>query len=70
MCGIASSRKQVKKMKYDSNTPVKVLPGVGPSRAEALARLGITTFGQLVRHFPRGYQFRGNVKKLSDAAPG
>lgn len=57
-------------MKYDSNTPVKVLPGVGPSRAEALARLGITTLGQLVRHFPRGYQFRGNVKKLSDASPG
>ena len=57
-------------MQYSEDSPVKLLPGVGPARVQALERLGITTFGQLIRHFPRGYQFRGNVKKLSDAVPG
>ena len=57
-------------MQYSEDSPVKLLPGVGPARVQALERLGITNFGQLVRHFPRGYQFRGNVKKLSDATPG
>ncbi len=57
-------------MQYIFTTPVKYLPGVGEVRAQALAKLGITTVGQLAYHFPRGYQFRGNVKPLAGASVG
>ena len=33
-------------------TPVTYLKGVGPRRAELLARLGITTAGDLLMHVP------------------
>ncbi|MCK6485932.1 MAG: ATP-dependent DNA helicase RecG [Phycisphaerae bacterium] len=34
------------------DTPVQYLPGVGPKRAAALAKLGIATAGDLLLHFP------------------
>lgn len=46
--------------------PVTVLPGVGPVRAKAYLRLGIETCDDLVYHFPRGYENRGDVKLLSE----
>ncbi len=46
------------------------MKGVGESRAKALAKLGITTVGQLLYHFPRAYEFRGNVKLLTEAESG
>lgn len=52
------------------NSPVKNLPGVGDARAKQLARLGITDAGGLLRHFPRAYQHRGDVKLLSDVPDG
>ena len=52
------------------NTPVKNLYGVGEKRAEALARMGIFTALDLVRHFPRGYEMRGNVKTVKEACDG
>jgi len=52
------------------NTEIQYMHGVGEKRAAALAKLGIQTVGQLLYHFPRGYQFRGNVKKLSEAQNG
>ena len=57
-------------MTINCTTPVKYLAGVGATRAAALAKLGIETVGQLVRHYPRGYQFRGNVKPLAQAESG
>lgn len=39
-------------------------------RAKQLAKLGITDAGGLLRHFPRAYQHRGNVRMLSDASDG
>ena len=39
----------------DLRTPVKFLKGVGPKRAEALARLGVRTVGDLLYHAPRRY---------------
>ena len=57
-------------MEYLPSTKVQYLPGVGPARAASLEKLGITDLGQLIRHFPRGYQFRGNVKPLASAEMG
>lgn len=44
------------------------LTGVGEKRAVALSRLGITSVGDLLMHFPRGYQNRGNTVSLGKAA--
>lgn len=57
-------------MKINISTPVTELSGVGTARAASLAKLGITNVGQLVRHYPRGYQFRGNIRRLADAIDG
>lgn len=53
---------------YKLTDPVGVLPGCGAKRTEALARLNIYTVGDLIRHYPRGYQNRGDVHLLSDGA--
>lgn len=50
--------------------PVTVLPGVGPVRAKAYLRLGIETCDDLIYHFPRGYENRGDVKLLSETPDG
>lgn len=49
-------------------SPVSVMRGVGSAREKALASLGIRTVGDLLYHVPRGYQCRGNVKSLAEAA--
>ncbi len=49
---------------------VKSLYGVGEKRAEAFAKLGIETVRDLVYHFPRGYENRGNVKNLDEVEDG
>lgn len=48
------------------NTPINALHGVGPVKAKAFAKLGINTLDDLLFHFPRAYENRGNVKKLKD----
>ncbi|MGH7726391.1 MAG: ATP-dependent DNA helicase RecG [Candidatus Eiseniibacteriota bacterium] len=42
-------------LKLTPTTQVQFLPGVGPRRAAALARLGIATLEDLLRHVPRDY---------------
>ena len=56
--------------KYHINDPVTALVGCGPKKAEALARLGIYTVGELIRHYPRGYQNRGEIRAIADAVSG
>ena len=51
-------------------SPVTALSGCGKKRAELLAALGIENIGQLLRHFPRGYQNRGDVKALDRSSVG
>ena len=41
--------------------PLLRLPGVGEKRAEQLARLGLHTVSDLLFHFPRAYENRGDV---------
>ncbi len=52
---------------FDTN--IQYMRGVGEARAKALQKLGITNVGELLYHFPRGYEFRGNVKELASAEP-
>src|SRR5690348_17584812 len=42
-------------MALEFTSPVKFLKGVGPKRAEAFARLGIRTAGDLLYHAPHRY---------------
>ena len=47
--------------------PVTRLPGVGKVKAAQLEKLGIGTVGDLLYHFPRGYQNRGDIRPLAEA---
>ena len=49
---------------------VTSLPGVGPAAARRLAVLGAATVGELLEHFPRGYQDRRRVTPLAQLADG
>ena len=49
-------------------SPVSAMRGVGAARQAALASLGITSVRDLLYHIPRGYQCRGNIKTLAEAA--
>jgi ATP-dependent DNA helicase RecG len=48
-------------------SPVTVLPGVGKVRAQAYEKLGIVTLGDLLEHYPRAYENRGDIRLLADA---
>lgn len=45
-------------------TPLQFLKGVGPARAKALAKLGLSTVGDLLWHLPRAHEDR----RLTEAA--
>ncbi len=51
--------------KLSMNTLVTDLPGVGKVRAKQLEKLGILTVKDLIFHFPRAYEKRGDVTPLS-----
>jgi len=51
-------------------TSVKYLKGVGPKRAEALARLGIRSVGDLLYHAPHRYLDATSVTPLANAHVG
>lgn len=57
-------------MALDLKTSIKSVAGIGESRAKILAKLGIFTIQDLLYHFPRAYQYRGNVKTLISAQDG
>ncbi|MDX1682530.1 MAG: OB-fold nucleic acid binding domain-containing protein, partial [Phycisphaeraceae bacterium] len=48
---------------------VTVIPGVGPARAQALARLGIQTVADLLRHLPMRYESESAESKISGLVP-
>ncbi|MBQ4574856.1 MAG: ATP-dependent DNA helicase RecG [Clostridia bacterium] len=52
------------------NLPITSLRGVGQARAAALARLGITDTASLLRHYPRGYQHRGDIHLIAEPMDG
>ena len=46
--------------------PVTSLKGVGPARAKQLENLNIVTLGDLICHFPRGYEDRTRESRIAD----
>jgi len=57
-------------MRLELGTSVQYLKGVGPRRAEALARLGVRTVGDLLYHTPHRYLDATNVSPLSAGRVG
>ena len=57
-------------MALELKTSVKYLKGVGPKRAEALARLGIRTVADLLYHAPHRYLDATTVTPLAKAKVG
>ena len=53
-----------------NHSEIGTLHGIGVKRAEAFKRLGVYTVGDLLRHFPRAYQNRGNVRLLTEGIEG
>ena len=45
--------------------PVTSLKGVGPARAKQLENLNIYTLGDLICHFPRGYEDRTKLVPIA-----
>jgi ATP-dependent DNA helicase RecG len=54
----------------DLQTPVQYLKGVGPSRARALAGLGLETVGDLLSHYPRRHEDRSRLRPIKSVRKG
>src|ERR1700730_15747126 len=54
----------------DLASPVQFVKGVGPQRAEALAREGVSTLEDLLFHVPIRYEDRRQLSRIADLRPG
>ena len=54
----------------DLAAPVQFVKGVGPTRAEALAKLGVNTVEDLLYHLPLRYEDRRAFAKVGELRPG
>jgi ATP-dependent DNA helicase RecG len=54
----------------DLSAPVQFVKGVGPQRAAALARAGVTTVEGLLLHLPLRYEDRRSFARVADLRPG
>ena len=50
------------------HTPISALNGVGSARKTAYERMGIYTVEDLLYHFPRAYEHRGDIRMLAEAS--
>ncbi|MBQ9773041.1 MAG: ATP-dependent DNA helicase RecG [Clostridia bacterium] len=51
-------------MSVTRESPITALPGVGKTRAAYYAKMGVYTLGDLLLHYPRAYENRGDVVPL------
>ena len=51
-------------------SPLEEFPGVGQVRCNSLARLGLSTAEDLLRHFPRDYEDRTKLSTIAAAEEG
>ena len=49
--------------------PITILKGIGPSKAKQFAKLNIYTLGDLICHFPRGYEDRTKLVPIEKLEP-
>ena len=49
-----------------AQTKITSLPGIGAVKGRAYARLGVRTLGDLLCHYPRVYENRGDIRLLSE----
>ncbi len=49
--------------------PITILKGVGPAKAKQFANLNIFTLGDLICHFPRGYEDRTKLVPIEKLEP-
>ena len=49
--------------------PITILNGIGPNKAAQFAALNIHTLGDLICHFPRGYEDRTRLVTISQLEP-
>lgn len=49
---------------------IRVLPGIGPKKAELFAKLGVQTLGDLLRLYPRDYEDRTKIMPISSLEVG
>jgi ATP-dependent DNA helicase RecG len=54
----------------DLEEPVQFVKGVGPQRAEALAKLGVRTALDLLLHLPMRYEDRRQFARIAELRPG
>ena len=54
----------------DLGTNVRYIKGICEARAAALEKLGITTLGDLISYFPRGYEDRTPVRPIRELTAG
>ena len=52
---------------HGTSSDIRKLYGVGEVKAKAYAKLGVYTVADLLSHYPRGYENRGDVILLSEA---
>ena len=57
-------------MGYFTAMKITALQGIGEAKGKAFARLGIQTVGDLLYHYPRVYENRGDVRLLSECQFG
>src|SRR5213593_2201926 len=55
---------------FDLAGPVQFVKGVGPQRAEALAKAGVSTVEDLLYHLPLRYEDRRHFARITELQPG
>lgn len=52
------------------NSPLTDIPGIGKARADAFSRLGLFCVRDLLFHFPRAYENRGDIRSVGHPTDG